>query len=234
VSQSVIREALMRLVQQRLVILEQNHGFRVASVSARDLTNLTVVRRLNESAALALSIEHGGVEWESEVVAAHHRLVMAPPPPEDSPQSRSNAWLTAHREFHNKLYEACDNAILYHFCESLADRAEHYQRWSVIDPASPPRDLDAEHTDLMGAVLARDTNLAVERLRNHIDRTAQIVMGDLETHQPQGAYRRLESDEGVGAVALADRGRPSSLKVDEDRPWSYGRDDGWLPAGSDA
>jgi DNA-binding GntR family transcriptional regulator len=139
VSQSVIREALMRLVQQRLVLLEDNHGFRVASVSPKDLNDLTVARELNESAAIVLSIENGGVGWESEVVAAHHRLSITPMRIDTSSPKRTDDWLAAHREFHNTLYEACDNPILFQICESLADRAELYRRWSLIDPASPNR-----------------------------------------------------------------------------------------------
>ena len=71
---SPIREALMRLEAEGLVILEQNKGFRVSPVSREHLLDLMKTRVEIEGLALRWSIEKGGVDWEANLLAAYHRL----------------------------------------------------------------------------------------------------------------------------------------------------------------
>src|SRR5271166_2530164 len=72
VSISVMREALSLLAAQNLVAIERNRGFTVTPLSLKALDDLTVARKTNEGTALRLSVERGGVAWESEVLAAHY------------------------------------------------------------------------------------------------------------------------------------------------------------------
>ena len=71
---SPIREALMRLEAEGLVILEQNKGFRVSPASREHLLDLMKTRVEIEGLALRWSIEKGGVDWEANLLAAYHRL----------------------------------------------------------------------------------------------------------------------------------------------------------------
>jgi DNA-binding GntR family transcriptional regulator len=67
---SPIREALMRLEAEGLVILEQNKGFRVSPASREHLLDLMKTRVEIEGLALRWSIENGGVDWEANLLAA--------------------------------------------------------------------------------------------------------------------------------------------------------------------
>ena len=73
-SVGVMREALQRLAEQGLVLVEPNRGFRVVPVSEDDLRHLTEARLEIESLTLRLAVEQGSLEWETQVIAAHHRL----------------------------------------------------------------------------------------------------------------------------------------------------------------
>ena len=64
VSISVMREALGLLAAQNLVHIERNRGFHVITLSPDALADLTLARKINEGAALRLSVERGGVGWE--------------------------------------------------------------------------------------------------------------------------------------------------------------------------
>ena len=55
---SPIREALMRLASEGLVIAEERRGFRAAPISARDLAGITFARQQIEALALRDSLEH--------------------------------------------------------------------------------------------------------------------------------------------------------------------------------
>lgn len=178
VSISVLREALGLLAAQNLVRVERNRGFHVTTLSADALTNLTFVRKLNEGAALRLAVERGGVDWESEVLAAHHRLISEPMYLPGEPKTRNHDWAIAHTAFHYKLIEACDNPILLEICVRLSDAAELYRAWSTT-PNPVKRSVPGEHKALLDAALAHDADGAVTSYEAHVDRTAAILL-DLE------------------------------------------------------
>jgi len=74
VSLGAVREALSRLTSEGLVVAEPQRGFRVAPVSADDLRDLYRTRVDIEGLCLRRSIEVGGLDWESSLVAAYHSL----------------------------------------------------------------------------------------------------------------------------------------------------------------
>ncbi len=174
VSISVMREALGLLAAQNLVRIERNRGFHVTTLSADALTDLIAARKINEGGALRLSVERGGVTWESEVLAAHHRMSSQPMYLSTEPRVRNNEWAEAHIAFHHKLIEACGNAVLLDICDRLSDAAELYRAWSGGGEVN--RDVAAEHRGLLEAALAHDADLAVELFEAHVDRTASILL----------------------------------------------------------
>lgn len=184
VSMSVTREALGLLATQSLVRIERNRGFHVATLSPEVLTDLTLARKINEGTALRLSVEHGGVTWESEVLAAHHRLASEPMYLGSLMKTRNKAWAVAHIAFHHKLIDACGNEILLDICVRLSDAAELYRAWSFSGGESH-RDVAAEHRALMDAALAHDGDRAVTLFEEHVERTADILLHpDLSVDEP--------------------------------------------------
>ena len=99
-STSVVREGLTRLAEQGLVQSEPQHGFHVTPLSQDDLDDLTTARCEIEGLVLRMSIEHGDIAWESEVVAAHHALDRTPMESDGDPVVMSEEWTLAHARFH--------------------------------------------------------------------------------------------------------------------------------------
>jgi DNA-binding GntR family transcriptional regulator len=188
VSISVMREALGLLAAQNLVRIERNRGFHVVTLSPEELTDLGAARKINEGTALRLSIERGGVAWESEVLAAHHRMASEPMFLPEDPTRRNNDWAAAHIAFHYKLIEACGNKVLLDICARLSDAAELYRAWSGKG-GDAHRDVAAEHKAILDAALAHDADRAVQLFEAHVDRTAAILL-DLETDAEHHRHRR--------------------------------------------
>ena len=187
VSKGVVREALTRLIEQRLVDSQHNQGFQVITLSPKRLRDLTAFRITSEELALTLAIERGDLQWESDVVGAHHRMVTTPRRTDENPDVTTEAWSQAHRDFHVTLIRACDYTDLFDLCARLYDSAEIYRRWSA--PASRgTRDVDAEHTRLLEATLKRDSERACRELRDHYERTAAIVLASA-TLRPEDLAR---------------------------------------------
>jgi len=174
---SPIREALMRLQAETLVELEQNKGFRVASVSREQLIDVMRMRREIEGIALRWSIENADVEWEANLVSAFHRL---------SRQSKIDAadgtidpnWSKEHRAFHAALAAACGSPMLLNMRNGLFDQAARYVALSVMSRAIRRNDI-AEHEQIMQAALSRDVARAVGHNSRHIDSTTEKVLKSL-------------------------------------------------------
>ncbi len=175
-SMGVVREALTRLQGEGLVESEPQLGFTVVAVSAQNLRHLTEARCAIETLVLRSSIEHGDLAWESALLAAHHRLDRTPQMETDDPGRRvSDDWSAAHAAFHLALLAGSPNPILVGTAVSLRDSAELYQRLSVPEDNSH-RDVPAEHRAILNAALAHDADTAATLLRNHIQRTTDILL----------------------------------------------------------
>lgn len=172
VSLSVVREAVTRLASEDLVEATPQRGFRVRSISLEHLRDLTWVRVEVESLALLQSIAKGDVSWESNLVAAHHRLSVTPMYFEDG---RGNTeWMTAHGGFHAALVAGAGSPVLERVRRQLYDASELYRYWSGNLPNHPTRaQVGDEHTAIFDAALARDSDLAVDLLTQHLEATAR-------------------------------------------------------------
>jgi GntR family transcriptional regulator, carbon starvation induced regulator len=174
-SSSPLREALNRLVAEKLVIADDHRGFRAAPMSSADLNDITGFRLIIEPAALSLSIKNGNDEWEGRVVAALHRLERVRERISRDEISFNAEWTGRHKDFHTALISAAGAPRLLDACSNLFDQAERYRRFSAMN-RTQPRDTGSEHRQLMETALARQVELAVALVREHISRTTQSTL----------------------------------------------------------
>lgn len=174
VSMTVVREALTRLAEQRMVLAVPNRGFRVMPLSAEDLKDLTHVRLRLETMALRDSIERGALVWETGVVAAHHALNRTPYL--DDKGGLNVAKMSAHRDFHHALGSGCGSPRLIELADNLRDSAELYRAWARSIAHDDERDVTAEHDQIARAALARDADAASAALRDHIERSTAALL----------------------------------------------------------
>lgn len=172
---SPIREALMRLDSEGLVVLEQNKGFRVAPVSRSHLDDVTRVRIEVEAIALRWAIEKGDLRWEADLVASFHRLARLK---KVNRADVNSAWVKEHRVFHDALVSACGSSELLAIHENLFAQFERYVALSIMAKASPRNDT-GEHDQIMRAAVARNVTRATQFLAEHIERTRSRVAKSL-------------------------------------------------------
>jgi GntR family transcriptional regulator, carbon starvation induced regulator len=177
---TTLREALMALAADGLVVAEGQRGFHVAPVSAADLLDITDARVLIETQALRKAIANGDDEWEIAAMSTLHRLTKL----EERVEGRLSDdpdWRRAHSQFHHALVSACRSPTLLGMRAQLFDRSERYRSLSASRRPTA-RDKTGEHRALMMAAIGRDANLAVELIEKHIRNTADNVLkyaGDL-------------------------------------------------------
>lgn len=168
-----LREALMRLSSEGLVEIGDNRGFRAAPVSLADMEDIMLTRAAIEAQALEQAMRYGDVDWEATIIGNFHRMsrLSASDP---ATGFVYDAWADAHREFHLSLIGACRSRWLQRFWLLLFDQAQRYRHLSVTKGATY-RDDQAEHIQLMDAVIARNVEDAVVASRNHIESTCKVL-----------------------------------------------------------
>lgn len=176
---SPIRESLMRLEAEGLVILEQNRGFRVSPISRAHLVDLTANRIEIEDLALRWAMERGGIAWEAEILGAFHRLSRQEKSKPGEPGRVSEIWTKEHRAYHQALVAGCGSPLLLSIRAALFDKGERYVALSIALCAAP-RDDVAEHQRLMEAVIAREVDQALAANREHIERTTEKVLSAIQ------------------------------------------------------
>lgn len=177
VSLSPLREALMRLIAEGLVLLEDHRGFRVSPVSTEHLLDLTMVRSETEALAIKLSIEKGDEHWESFVLASFNTLSKYPG--KSGLELFDPEYEKRHRTFHYSLYAACGSPIL---LASLAQFDNQWTRYRLLSGRymSRRRNIAREHELLKIAVLARDSEKAARAIQRHISSSTESILASSE------------------------------------------------------
>lgn len=172
---SPIREALMRLVADDLVTLEDHKGFRVAPVSQEELVDLAMTWFELEALAIRQSIKKGDDRWAAGIRArfgelSKHRMTTS--------DGRLDAgWEPRNLAFHESLYAACGSPSLMRFCRVLSERFSRYRRLWARNLARK-RNIAKEHEDLCRAVLNRNTTAALAALRRHRMTTIEDLLAN--------------------------------------------------------
>jgi GntR family transcriptional regulator, carbon starvation induced regulator len=191
---SPLREALNRLSAERLVRAVGQRGFQAAPMSLAEMWDVVHLRQKLEGEALAGAIGAGDARWESEILAAFHRLAKAPPQVRSPGRDRADpdSWERSHRDFHAALIAACPSAWLLHFIGILYGHTERYRRirFERTMPKKLVRDVEAEHRELMEAVLARDKRRAVRLLSEHLEKTGNFIAREFAANAGDEAPRR--------------------------------------------
>lgn len=180
VSLSPIREGLSRLVAEGLLVPTGQRGYRVAPVSIEELIEIRGLRIDMELKALRDSLRQGNENWELSLMTAFQRL-------KNFEQKRwaaeeIDSWEERHHAFHETLISACNSPILMRFCRTLHGMTDRYRR-VFLKSHEPDRNVTQEHQAMYNAALERNTELASEILKTHIERTCENV---LKTMQKEG------------------------------------------------
>lgn len=182
---SPLREALNRLQAERLVTSESLRGFRVAPLSLAEFEDALSMRLMIETEALRLSVRQGGDDWGGAIVAALYAL-------KQQAERKGDIWEleSRHHAFHRALLAGCGSAWMLEFFERLYAATERYRIPVLLaSDGRGGRDIQAEHSALADAVLARDAARAEALLVAHYQRTADVIRAKM-TGKTTGPEKR--------------------------------------------
>jgi GntR family transcriptional regulator, carbon starvation induced regulator len=185
---SPMREALAQLAAQGLVHQLSQKGFRVPPLEPRHLVDITRSRQLVEVEAVKLAIDHGGADWEDEIVASYHLLERLYHRLRGAERPDVNEFEARHQRFHRALIAACPLRAVKEFCDQLYMQATRY-RLLLRRYAFRREVVVAEHRILMRAVLGRNKTEAAKALNAHIAITADVLLTELAS-RAEGRQRK--------------------------------------------
>lgn len=148
-SRTPLREALLLLRREGLVIVEGRSGYRVSPVTLRDVHDLASVRRSLEGeaafAAASRLVEPGQLETLEERV----------PSVSGSDPAASSAWIESDRRLHLALAIAAGNQHLVSAIDPVLEKSARLLHLLVmLHPGTAA--VSHDHADLLAALHARD------------------------------------------------------------------------------
>jgi DNA-binding GntR family transcriptional regulator len=168
-SRGVIRNALLRLEHDRLVIRERNRGARVRRVTADEAVEILEARAALESLAAGYAAERrtdAEVKELRKITTEMEKLHAAG---ELLAMSERNAAL------HRRILEISRHSVAQEIAARLNSQVVRFQFRTVLAPGRPPKSL-AEHAAIVEAIASGDRKAAENAMRRHLSHVTQTLL----------------------------------------------------------
>jgi DNA-binding GntR family transcriptional regulator len=182
-SRSAVRDALIRLEQERLVVREPHRGARVRQVSDDEAVEILQARAVLEGLAVRQAAERIGEEGIGRLRACLERQRELLEAGDLLGASDANA------DLHAVLLETSGHTTTQRLIRALNSQTVRYQYRTILIPGRPAASL-GEHAVIVEAVIAGDPDGSEDAMRSHLLNVAAAVQ--------RGVFR--------GAIDTASRG----------------------------
>ena len=172
ISAMPVREAIRQLDALGLVEQVPHRGARVRELSLEDLADVYLARLPLETLAVTLAVERWSETTAQRAAGGLNRTVEA-----ERSQDFAASW-SADQDFHFALYHGAGSEWLLRLITPLWESSERYRRLSQ----STRRDFGEryrEHMSILDACIRRESELAAQRLREHLCRSANLLAASL-------------------------------------------------------
>lgn len=174
IGETPVREALTRLIQNRLVRNIPRHGYEVSPITLQDVVDLFDFRLVIEPAAaerVAGRVDAELLRKLNELCQVGYRI--------DDPDSADD-FLRANREFHVTIARATGNRRVVESVEGLLDESERLFRLGIL-LRDRSQEMEHEHEALVNALEAGDGEAARRSASEQILAARRMVLDALMT-----------------------------------------------------
>jgi DNA-binding GntR family transcriptional regulator len=174
VSKSPVRDALLRLESDRLVVVLPRRGYRVVPISIADTRELLEFRIVIETACVRAAAQHATDEQLTELDRFR----------EFEPGRGEDEFVEYNRDFHRAVTRLSGNLRMAELSRSLVEEYERLVRVSMsMVPSRDWRGLVAEHGAIIDALQARDGRRAAKLVAGHVERAQKRVFAALASKE---------------------------------------------------
>jgi DNA-binding GntR family transcriptional regulator len=160
-SRGAVREAILRLSHEGLVVRERNRGARVRRFTVDEAVEILEARAALESLAAGYAAERRTDAEAAELQALVDDMKRLLDEGELLAISERNAVL------HRRVLEISAHRVAIDICARLHSQVVRFQFRTVLAPGRPPASL-AEHGRIVAAIAAGDRPRAEQAMREHL------------------------------------------------------------------
>lgn len=166
-SRMPIREALRRLSTEGLVAMRANRGAVVKKLSKDEVQEIFEMRAALEALAAAKAVKKASAADIHELEFLLSRL--------ESVKSDMSLWITAHREFHEKISAISQAPRLLAQISSLHALIEPLMRiW--IEKAPGSKNVNSVHQEILRVMKSGDAQAMEQLIKKHSKVTADVIL----------------------------------------------------------
>ena len=170
ISHIPLREALARLTEEGLVERLPRRGARVASLTPRMLEEVSSLRVVLEQFVVRRLKDRFTTEAHAELQVIVDRMVEA---------AEQHDLVRVHeldQQFHQRLWELTDHALLVELAAQMRSRTSHFYRAAAasLGPDEVRRHADS-HQQLLDVIASGDRRAAERAMQQHVEQAAQRI-----------------------------------------------------------
>lgn len=172
VSRTPVREAVLRLADTGMVVIERNRGFRIRGLTVDDVRAVFEFRLVLETTSSSYAAQHATPSVTERLIenlmAMSHTI-----PVEDTA-----TFTRLDREFHDEIIATMDNSRLR---RELAGLRAATQAMGVTTMGRAPRlrEIHCEHGPIVEAIVAGDSLAAARAMTKHLVHSGRVIMGEV-------------------------------------------------------
>ncbi|WP_371376342.1 GntR family transcriptional regulator [Sporomusa aerivorans] len=172
VSRTPVREAIRKLELEGFVVMLPRRGTYVADLSIKDINEVFEIRTALDVLAAGLAVER---ITEDELEQLERLLVEIG---ELLDTDDTDKIVEVDSQFHDVLYRASRNDRLVGIINNLREQFTRFRSISIQYPGRMQKSVE-EHRRLVEAIASRDTDLAQQIAREHMENSEQTLLQDL-------------------------------------------------------
>ena len=162
-----VRDALRELAAEGFVRLDSRGAAVVHELSRTELEDIYEIRRMLEPVATARAAKHAGRASMLKAVT----LLEAMESETDGPQ-----WADYNCRFHSVIEESGNSPMMVSVLKNLRDLSALYVTHSILSEPDRVRCGNAEHNEILQAIITRDPEAAADAMLRHLDGTIRTLL----------------------------------------------------------
>lgn len=168
VSRNTVKKVLLQIEQERLLVIEDNKGARVHSLSIEEIQEYYEIRK-----SLEVLVVRSAVERITEEEIAHMEEILVQM---ETLRAEENydAYSQHNRMFHEIIYEASGKSIAVDMIRGIKTQLTRFQFRTMIAPGRADNSI-IEHRLLLDGFKARDKEIVTAAIVTHIDNVSSTI-----------------------------------------------------------
>ncbi len=174
VSRTPVREAVQRLAQDGLVLIQANKGAKVRGINAQEIEEIYAVREVLDGLAARLAAQHHTAKNLKAMQTALGKL-------ENAPSTAYTEQVAADLEFHNAIAAASGNHTLETTLHSLGQSVARVKL--LTRETNQTKVTELSHHAILEAIQNKDPEAAEFAAREHVRVFRQLLLNSFKGNQ---------------------------------------------------